>query len=265
MLKIGEMSWESWNTLGSEDRDSLICDIAAMVGGELAEPDSLVLMLEGLRFAFVPGGSAQIGWDGIATLTEEQRAAWMRSTEFDGTFELFCSAFFGPQRTATCEPLLVEVSPKRVLEYIDDVYCEDVEEALRQAVGRQGFRLLSSNEWEYAARAGRTTVFPWGNEWPTGIPYGDETSFIGHLSWPPGGLELIADPYQVEIVQETDWVRGGDGGTAICGGRPAPESWYSFAFPFQYPRAYFEDCVSETYEAALVRRAVPLVRATGQK
>ncbi len=35
---------------------------------------------------------------------------------------------------------------------------------LNKKTGQEGYRLLSESEYEYAARAGTTTVFPWGNE-----------------------------------------------------------------------------------------------------
>jgi hypothetical protein len=84
------------------------------------------------------------------------------------------------------------------------------------------------------------------------------TTFVGHREPNALGLRLLSDPYDVELVDERDAVRGGDGGTAVCGGRPPPEAWYSFALAFRYPRSLWEDVVPELHERAHVRRALLL-------
>jgi hypothetical protein len=84
------------------------------------------------------------------------------------------------------------------------------------------------------------------------------TTFVRHQEPNALGIRLLSDPYKVELVEERDAVRGGDGGTAVCGGRPHPEVWYSFALAFRYPRSLWEDVVSEMHEGAYVRRALRL-------
>jgi hypothetical protein len=51
------------------------------------------------------------------------------------------------------------------------------------------------------------------------------TTFVRHQEPNALGLRLLSDPYKVELVEERDAVRGGDGGTAVCGGHPHPEAW----------------------------------------
>jgi hypothetical protein len=134
----------------------------------------------------------------------------------------------------------------------------NVEDVVRDAVRTRGFLLLNHDGRENAARAGATTLFPWGDDWPPGEPYGSLTTFVRHKEPNALGLRLLSDPYDVELVEESDAVCGGDGGTAVCGGRPHPEAWYSFALAFRYPRSLWEEVVSEMYERAYVRRALCL-------
>ncbi|MCS6866993.1 MAG: SUMF1/EgtB/PvdO family nonheme iron enzyme [Gemmataceae bacterium] len=95
-----------------------------------------------------------------------------------------------------------------------------------------GFRLPTSDEWEYACGGGATTLFRWGdhvpcNRYPTdgGGEHGQPNAF---------GLFIAADPYQCELVAERGVTRGGDGGVLICGGVGFFVSWLTLA------TAYFE-------------------------
>ena len=113
-------------------------------------------------------------------------------------------------------------------------------------------------------RAGVSTLFAWGNTWPEGAgpesadPYRGSTTFGAHTT--PNALGIVprTNPYEAEIVAELNWLRAGDGGSAVCGGRPAPEAWYSFALAFQLPRELWADVVSESFEQAFVRRVLSL-------
>jgi hypothetical protein len=255
-VTIDDLTYPTWRALSLDERRAVLRAIAARVGGAADGGDHV--LLDGRPFVFVPGGAARLGWDGDLALAAEQRAAWTPAADVDGGFEARCRRWFGPPRTFRASPLLVERTPQGIAGYVDDVYVDDVESRLRAAVARRGSRLLTNDEWEYAARAGRAGLFPWGDAWPPGAPYGAETDFRGHLHAPADAIALLADPYQVEVVAEPDWVRGGDGGVALCAGLPPPAAWCSFAFPFQHPRRDFEGCLPETYEAAFVRRVVDL-------
>jgi hypothetical protein len=230
------------------------------VGGEVSKGlDEPYVNVRGCAMHLVPGGRVELGWDGApAKLTPAERAQWSDHSDYDGSFEEFLAMFLGPQRIATLGPMLVERTPVLITDLGIDPYVENVENVVRDVVRASGFRLLTDDAWENAARAGTTTLFPWGDDWPSGEPYGALTTFTGHKEPNALGLRLLLDPYDVELVEERDAVRGGDGGTAICGGRPQPEAWYSFALAFRYPRAHWEDVVAEMCERAHVRRALLL-------
>jgi hypothetical protein len=210
----------------------------------------------------VPGGQIAVGWDGApVNLTPARREHWSEHAEFDGSFEDLLGTFFAPQRIVTVPPLLVERTPVSVGHLGVDCGTRELEDAVRSTVHATGFVLLTHDSWENAARAGVTTLFPWGDEWPEGVPHKGSTTFTRHELPNALGLQLLADPYNVEIVAERDAVRGGDGGTALCGGRPPPEPWYTFAFAFRHPRSLWDDVVGEMFERAYVRRALRVTAA----
>ena len=207
----------------------------------------------------VPGGQVELGWDGApAKITAAERAQWSKHADYPGSFEDFLALYLVPRRNPTVAPMLVERTPVRITELGIDPYVKNVEDAVRDVVRAAGFGILSHDAWENAARAGTTSLFPWGDDWPSGEPYGALTTFAGHLAPNALGLRLLSDPYDVELVDERDAVHGGDGGTAVCGGRPPPEAWYSFALSFRYPRSFWENVVQEMHERAHVRRVLPL-------
>jgi hypothetical protein len=255
---LGAWNWTAWRASSEEARLDRLRAAAARVGGEVSVAlDEPCVLVRGCAMHLVPGGRVEVGWDGApAKLTEAERAKWSEQSDFDGSFEELLSMFMGSRRTTTVAPVLVERSPLPITELGIDPYLENVEDAVRDAVRARGFRLLTHDAWENAAGAGTTTLFRWGDDWPPGEPYGSLTAFEGHREPNALGLRLLSDPYDVEIVEERDAVRGGDGGSAICGGRPPPEAWYSFALAFRYPRSFWEDVVAEMYERAYVRRAL---------
>lgn len=131
-------------------------------------------------------------------------------------------------------------------------------------IQKSGFRLPTNDEWEVAMRAGVSTLFAWGNTWPDGAgpesadPYRGSTTFSPHKKPNALGIVPLTNPYETEFVAERNWLRAGDGGSAVCGNRPAPEAWYSFALAFQWPRDLWADVVPETFEQGFVRRALSL-------
>ncbi len=217
-------------------------------------------------FALVPGGRMTLGWNRKdVALTSLQRSAWTQANDDPAyiRFEQFLDVYYTPQREVTLDPLLVEVEPRPALDYIDDELERGDEDAslqtlLERAVERSGMRLPTSDEWEHACRGGSRRLFRWGDEWPRGIPHGGSTDFMGHRVPNGFGLSMVSDPYQVECIAGGMEFRGGDGGGAVCGGRPQPEPWYSFASAFSYPLKFVAEDVDEFCEAAVVRRVLSL-------
>ena len=255
---LDDLDWTRWNAANPGDRAHLVAQAAARVGGIVSSLGSHIVV-RGVTLALVPGGEVTLGWDGSElSLDADRRASWIAEAEVEeDSFEAFLRMYLGPRRTVTLAPFLVETTASPTEEFVRDKDA-DVETHVRSVIASDGFRLLTNDEWEAAARAGTSTVFAWGDEWPDGAPYFTDTTWTRHREPNALGLVLGDDPYAPEIVDELEWLRHGDGGTAVCGGRPSPEAWYSFALAFQYPRALWEDVVTETYETTRVRRALSL-------
>lgn len=94
-------------------------------------------------------------------------------------------------------------------------------------------------------------MFPWGDQIPDGVPYGDETSFTAHLAPNQYGLALNANSYCVEIAETA--FKLGDGGEAVCGSYPWPIVWLSFCPSYRLVEGATEDLLSEFLEEAQVR------------
>ena len=101
----------------------------------------------------------------------------------------------------------------------EDVTHEELEANLR----KNGFSLPSQDEWEYLAGCGARTLWRFGDE-----PDPDKVA-LPHVNQPESpkfslfepnlfGLFIAFDPYSVELVSEPIYFKGGDGGSAFCGG-----------------------------------------------
>lgn len=213
------------------------------------------LDVRGCRMVLVPGGASLLGWAGDP-LAVDADALQRYEREQSISLQERVRSELGPARTVRLPPFLLEAEARRIASLIDP-YADDVEERLGAIIAGEGFRMVSDDEWEHAVRAGATTLFRWGDTWPDGIPYGDETTFTGHRAPTALGLVVSSDPYAAEITSDGT-LRGGDGGSAVCGGETPPGSWTSFALAFRVPREGWEEIVSETFEEGLVRRALSL-------
>jgi hypothetical protein len=136
-----------------------------------------------------------------------------------------------------------------------------------------GFRLPTSDEWEYCCGRGEPNLFRWGDHvpcdrYPTdispaeaewrrhwvrshgklGYPAGGFTSDWDHHRQPNAfGLLIASNPYEWELTEDAGITRGGDGGCAVCGGTGFFVGWLPLA------TAYFEEqyCKYDKHELGL--------------
>lgn len=148
---------------------------------------------------------------------------------------------------------------------------------------QDGFRLPTSDEWEYACGAGSPCLFRWGNYVPGDILPTETSSkksawrpgWLRRLGKPPRpsldfgktwdlhrhrnafGLAIAENPYNYEMVAENGMTRGGDGGTSICGGLGLFVSWLPLATAYVAEH----DCIHTSLMPGYVvhRRVLSLV------
>lgn len=143
-----------------------------------------------------------------------------------------------------------------------------------------GFRLPNSDEWEYFCSGGTSTLFRWGDHvpcdrYPTDINPEEANWRLnwvisgGELEAPEGGFQSdwdfhlrpnsfglsIASPTPgKELLQEPGLLRGGDGGSAVCGGEGFFKGWLPLATSWCDER----HCVRNPEEP--ISPAVPVAR-----
>ena len=127
-----------------------------------------------------------------------------------------------PLRTVDIGDMIVEVDSR----YLDKD-AQSLTEAVRTL--KEGpFTLATEDEWEYLCNGGARTLFRWGdtlNDVLTEIfdvgtvskKDKEETSSV--LNQPNMlGLFIAYDSYKNEIIDNTLYTKGGDGGCSLCGG-----------------------------------------------
>jgi len=121
----------------------------------------LIHKRSGLEFVFVPGGNY---WMGLSE--ENQRAAEKISPIVNANYEemrpvreVSVSSFL-----VTRTPVLNEYINKNEKDGKSPFYCSYSE--AEKIAKMSGMRLLKEAEWEYLARSGKRTLFPFGDELP---------------------------------------------------------------------------------------------------
>ena len=180
------------------------------------------------RFALILGGKAVLGFDRNTSgfPNETQQENWKATEEdFQVSLEDFLEGSMTSRREADIKPFLIEVKPKKLPEYTDW-------HRVTKRIAQQGFWLPTPDEWEYACGAGSRTLFRWGNTCPLDTLPIDKSKWNLHQQPNAFGLQMPSNPYHWEFTSEPGIMRGGDGGSTICGGMAELAGWLPLATAF---------------------------------
>ena len=166
--------------------------------------------------------------DKLRSELAEELESWNKDIEEKGyaSWESFLAKWnehlsqcLSPLRTADIGDMIVEV---------DSRYLEEDAQSLEQAVLslKEGlFTLPTEDEWEYLCNGGTRTLFRWGDTL-SGVM--TEIYNVGAVGKTEGntileqpnmlGLFIVYDSYKNEIIDNTSYTKGGDGGCSLCGG-----------------------------------------------
>ena len=226
--------------------------------------------------AFSPTLEQWKSWQRFVNIVSKYRSQQDRDP-LDPSLENYLRGVSSPLRTVTIPPFLMEINAQEagvdpipldtpeVLEWamrhVEDAPCMIENSKLRvifdksgpteafliqwqnqgdalSHVQSQGFRLPTSDEFEFACRGFTRTLFRWGNETPTKeppSPLKKDRNWTLHLEPSALGLNIAQNPYADEFVMEPEIMCGGDGGVTICGGYPAFLAWLSLSSSFRLP------------------------------
>lgn len=205
-----------------------------------------------MSFISISGGTLELGW--CHSLAEEA----ITSMAGFVAWEEFAAQRLSKRRVVnlpsfeiseTCLKLenLMDLDEQQftAVETFND-YCDAVDRVLKQF----GTRLPTEDELEAAMDC---RLFPWGEEFPTGSPYGNETTFKGHLRPSITGLIYNGDTYKTELTRSA--LKLGDGGEAVCGGYPWPMAWLTLSPAYRIDSTeLLDDVLHEFMQDAEIRQ-----------
>jgi hypothetical protein len=226
----------------------------------------------GALFALIPGGEVTLGYDPSQPFIPDsvQLRSWREFAdrwlgEQDHDLQAYLVTFLTPIRQVTMQPFLLEVTSRALdAEYnlrgptpslLEDAPTFATADAL---VRSEGFRLPTSDEWEYACAAGSRTLWRWGDWYPPidmPSPDDEQPRWTKHLQPNAFGLTIARWPYDWEFCATVGRMRGGDGGTALHGGAGHFIEWLTLVSALEV--RWSEDPTAKVY-GAYVRRALTI-------
>lgn len=280
------LSLPAWSALSDAEAAAAMRAIEARVsrakflGFEPAQKGGRVALFEvgGVVMCLVPGARVTLGFD-PSLLDATATQAWSRSFQNEGhaaqqivggpdvgraspaDMVAYIRGETSPVREVTLLPFLAEREPGPDRDALLEDADADPHDAMAIAVASQGFRLLTSDEWEHASSADSRTLFRWGDTWPVDTDVYAGGAFEGHRAPNAFGLSFGTDPYHSEIVDDPSELRGGDGGCLVCG-ESGPIAWITFASAYRY-HLKVSDGRDVWFEQTHARRALSLFPQQG--
>lgn len=160
------------------------------------------------------------------------------------------SQCLSPLRTVDIGDMIVEV---------DSRYLKEDAPSLTQAICslKEGpFTLATEDEWEYLCNGGTRTLFRWGDTlddvlteiYNVGSVRKQDEKASTILEQPNMlGLFLSYNSYKMEIIDHTQYTKGGDGGCSICGGEGAIFVLPCYTAFYRQPIYEYSDRLSKNY------------------
>lgn len=219
------------------------------------------------QFSLIPGGAVALGFAGRKPkMSEEQQQNWLESLLDAGAIDEgetigdYLKRILSPKRSVTLRPFLIERKPVSAEAFYEEADEDDGQSSchdlIRASLSRQGYRLPTSDQWEWACSAGSQSIFRWGDE-PDLTERSVKNFDSSALDPKPNafGLHININPYNCETTDQEMLLRAGDGGMRECG--CLFDSFITQASSYVEDIAD-SDAVAEFYETILVRRVIPI-------
>ncbi len=182
-----------------------------------------IFEFRGNEYIFIPGSKVKLGWSEIEEQDKYIIAAIKKELDiacYSKEIEVFkyLKEVFSPLRECEIAPMLVERNVQKVVNENGELvnYYKVIED-----MGKQGFSVLTEDEWEYLCGGGTRRIFSTHIDEKLLEDICNNKKYFYHNNFEKlnqFGLYIAYDPYMYEIVDAPCYVKGGDGGGASHGG-----------------------------------------------